>query len=152
MAIFPPTIHSPRTAITTPITSTLSHSLHLATLCHGLLRSTTFFLLIRLYLFTSVLVHTTFLLLLRNVAHALRIFAINTLYALKHSTINVLHESKFLAGGIAKEARKRTEKARKKIFFEFMVWILNPNAVALFVFWPGWIVVAGVWFGARLWG
>jgi hypothetical protein len=39
---------------------------------------------------------------------------------------------------------KGTEKLRRKLFFEFMVWILNPNAVVLFIFWSGWIVLGGI--------
>lgn len=40
---------------------------------------------------------------------------------------------------------KRTEKARARIFFEFMVWLLHPSPVVLLIFWPGWIfVIMGV--------
>ena len=46
---------------------------------------------------------------------------------------------------ISARAWESTEKFRDACFFHFMVWILNPYAVALFIFWPGWIVVGAIW-------
>lgn len=40
---------------------------------------------------------------------------------------------------------KSTEKFRDACFYHFLVWILNPYALALFIFWPGWIVVGAIW-------
>ena len=46
---------------------------------------------------------------------------------------------------------KATERARRKIFIEFMIFILGGGqAVFLVLFWPGWIVVAGAVAGAWL--
>lgn len=56
------------------------------------------------------------------------------------------------AKAVVRHAWKRTEKARDKVFFEFMVWILNPHAVALLVFWPGWILIGALWVWWMLWG
>lgn len=53
---------------------------------------------------------------------------------------------------VVRHAWKKTEKARDRVFFEFMVWILNPHAVALLVFWPGWIVIGGLWVWWMIWG
>jgi len=40
---------------------------------------------------------------------------------------------------------KRTESLRRKLFFEFMVFILGcGNGILLIVLWPGWILVGGV--------
>lgn len=50
-------------------------------------------------------------------------------------------------------AYKRSEPIRQKLFFEFMVFILNPglgHALCVFLFWPGWMLlwvfVLGYWF------
>lgn len=40
---------------------------------------------------------------------------------------------------------KSIEPLRQKLFFEFMVWILNPYAMSLFIFWPGWPVLGLSW-------
>jgi hypothetical protein len=36
-------------------------------------------------------------------------------------------------------------KCRARLFREFVAWILNPHALALLVFWPGWWLLAAVW-------
>jgi hypothetical protein len=66
----------------------------------------------------------------------------NAVYVCKVFTINVVVATRFGAAAVW----KRTERVRRKLFFEFMVWILNPNAVMLFIFWPGWIVLLGFLF------
>jgi hypothetical protein len=43
--------------------------------------------------------------------------------------------------GAVRRAWKRTERARARVFFEFMVWLLHPSPLVLFIFWPGWIFV-----------
>jgi hypothetical protein len=47
------------------------------------------------------------------------------------------------ATAFARYAWKRTERLRDRMFFEFMVWILHPSPLALFLLWPGWVVVFG---------
>ncbi|KAH0547664.1 hypothetical protein FGG08_000153 [Glutinoglossum americanum] len=42
-------------------------------------------------------------------------------------------------------AWRRTEKFRDRCFYDFIVLLVNPNAVALVLFWPGWIVVGVAW-------
>jgi hypothetical protein len=117
----------------------LSHSLHFAALFQRLLSSTSFFLCVRLSLFTL---------------YTARLLVLNSFYASKILLLKSYDASRLLAWSglvaskcVARKAWKATEKVRRKLFFEFMVWILNPYAVALFIFWPGWIVIAGVWFG-----
>lgn len=42
------------------------------------------------------------------------------------------------------------EPLRRKLFREFIIWILNPGLggmVCCVVFWPGWILAGGLWFG-----
>jgi hypothetical protein len=144
MAILTPTQHSStaktlsqsRQLIST-IYPALSRSLKFALLFQRLLSTTTFFLCVRLSIFT---LYTTKLLLL------------NALYASKLLVLNLLIASRVVAWGVASEVWKRTEKARRKMLFEFIVWILNPNAVALLVFWPGWIVLAGIYFACHYFG
>ena len=37
------------------------------------------------------------------------------------------------------------EKFRADCFWHFMCWLLNPNAILLLLFWPGWFLIALVW-------
>jgi hypothetical protein len=141
MAILTPTQHSSTVKtlsqsnyIISALYPALTHSLKFALLFQRLLSTTTFFVCARLSIFT---LYTTKLLLL------------NALYASKLLVLNLLIASKVVALRIASAVWKHTEKARRKLFFELMLWILNPNAVALFVFWPGWIVLAGIYFACQ---
>lgn len=109
----------------------LIHTLYLAALFQRLLSVTTFSLCVHLSLFTF---YTT------------RLLALNSYYASKLLIINLLTLFKLMATRLVSSIWKRTEKARRKLFFELVIWILNPNAVALLVFWPGWIALAGVYF------
>lgn len=141
MAILTPTQHSStvktlsqRNHFISTFSPALTHSLKFALLFQRLLSTTTFFVCVRLSIFT---LYTTKLLLL------------NALYASKLLVFNLLIASRVVALRIAFAVWKYTEKARKKLFFEFMLWILNPNAVVLFVFWPGWIVLTGIYFACQ---
>jgi hypothetical protein len=138
MAIFTPTQHSSTVKtlsqsnhLISTLYPALTRSLKFALLFQRLLSTTSFFLCVRLSIFT---LYTTRLLLL------------NALYASKLLILNLLIASRVIAWGLASAIWKRTEKARRKLFFEFILWILNPNAIALLVFWPGWIVMAGIYF------
>lgn len=44
-----------------------------------------------------------------------------------------------------KRGWKATEELRKKLFFEFMAFVLGAggNQILLVVFWPGWVVLVG---------
>lgn len=42
-------------------------------------------------------------------------------------------------------AGKRFQKIREDCFWHFMVWILNPYAFWLLIFWPGWIILGTAW-------
>jgi hypothetical protein len=112
----------------------LTNSLKFALIFQRLLSTTTFFICIRLSIFT--LYTSKFILL-------------NAIYASRLLVLNLLIASRVVVLGIASAVWKRTEKARKKLLFEFIIWILNPNAVALLVFWPGWIVLAGIYFACH---
>lgn len=94
-----------------------------------------------------------------NAYHASRIFLINAWHTLVFVAINLFFASRVIgiktlqALGVAmvhgwvvasttvKRAWKRTERARARAFFDFMVWLLHPSPLILFVFWPGWIFV-----------
>jgi len=107
-----------------------------------------------------------------NFYHASRIFLVNLQHTLVFLSINIFYASEIiisksleilrllaikgtqhgntmLARGMvtaafaARNLWKRTEKARARIFFEFMVWILHPSPLIMLVFWPGWIFVFG---------
>ncbi|OBT68542.1 hypothetical protein VE03_01692 [Pseudogymnoascus sp. 23342-1-I1] len=94
-----------------------------------------------------------------NAYHASRIFVINAWHTAVFVGINLFYASRAAAllglrsgwavGGhgwvVARDgvrgAWKRTERARARVFFEFMVWLLHPSPLVLFIFWPGWIFV-----------
>ena len=40
---------------------------------------------------------------------------------------------------------KRLYRFRQDCFWHFMCWVLNPNALLLLLFWPGWLLVLGIW-------
>ena len=83
-----------------------------------------------------------------NLFHASRIVGIKAVRFLgiaatfAWSNVSALSGHGWVAASFAvKSGWKRTEKARKRMFFEFMVWILHPLPLVLFIFWPGWIFV-----------
>ena len=49
-----------------------------------------------------------------------------------------------------REVYKRSEPARKRLFWEFMVWLLHPSPVLMVVMWPGWIVLVMAWVAWKL--
>jgi hypothetical protein len=139
--------HAPPTAASLSLTTShliaalhpaLTQSLHFAAIFQRLLSSYTFFVSVQISLFA---VYTTQLLLL-NAYFASKVVLLNSYYVSSLLAWNGLLTTREMA----RRGWKALEPLRKKLFFEFMVWILNPYAVALFVFWPGWIVVGGVWF------
>lgn len=137
MAVLPPAQHSSRVKalsqrnqLISTVYPALVRSLKLALLFQRLLSTTTCFLCIRLSIFT---LYTTKLLLL------------NALHASELLVFNLFLASKVVAWRLASMIWKRSEKARRKLLFEFMLWVMNPNAMALLIFWPGWIVLAGIY-------
>jgi len=60
---------------------------------------------------------------------------------------HLLHQSR----KIIHTLYKRAEPIRQKLFFEFMVFILNPglgHGLIVLLFWPGWLVL---WMGLCAW-
>ncbi|PMD19004.1 hypothetical protein NA56DRAFT_706047 [Hyaloscypha hepaticicola] len=120
----------------------LSSSLYLAAILQQLLSTTTIFLLFRTYQLS--------LFLLQQSYHASQVLLIRSLYASSLICKNAVWASK---QGM-RALWKSTEGTRKKLFREFMIFILGGgNQVILLLFWPGWILVGGsVWAALRLWG
>lgn len=48
---------------------------------------------------------------------------------------------------VLKEAYRRSEPARQRLFFEFMLLLFHPAPMVMLIFWPGWILVGAgyVW-------
>jgi hypothetical protein len=120
----------------------LSSSLYLAAILQQLLSTTTIFLLFRTYLLS--------LFLLQQSYHASQVLLIRSLYASSLLCKNASWASK---QGM-RLLWKSTEGIRRKLFREFMIFILGGgNQLILVVFWPGWILVGvSVWGVWRLWG
>ncbi|OBT88291.1 hypothetical protein VE02_03424 [Pseudogymnoascus sp. 03VT05] len=83
-----------------------------------------------------------------NLFFASRVVAVKTLQALGVATVFGLRSGSVVSGHgwvaartAVKRGWKRTERARARVFFEFMVWLLHPSPLVLFIFWPGWIFV-----------
>lgn len=83
-----------------------------------------------------------------NLFYASRVVGIKTLQALGVATVfgwrngSAMSGHGWVAASLAvKRAWKRTERARARVFFDFMVWLLHPSPLVLFIFWPGWIFV-----------
>jgi hypothetical protein len=123
----------------------LTHSYHLATLFQHLLSTTTLFLFFRAYI--------SALFLLRQSFFASQILLIQSYYASKLLLIKSYYASALLARKLGpvvevgrKEARRLVKKLSKKLFFEFMVFVLGTggNQILLVLFWPGWMVLGGV--------
>jgi hypothetical protein len=112
-----------------------ANSLCLATILQRLLSTTTLFLLFRSYLLSIFLLQQSY--------HASQILLIQSLYASSIACKNAYWASK-------KGTRllwRSTEGMRKKLFMEFMIFVLGGgNQLILVLFWPGWIiVVGGIW-------
>jgi hypothetical protein len=134
---------NPTTILTTQNTKTIlallspafANSLYLATILQRLLSTTTLFLLFRSYLLS--------IFLLQQSHHASQILLIQSLYASSIACKNAYWASK-------KGTRllwRSTERMRKKLFMEFMIFVLGGgNQLILVLFWPGWIIVGGgIW-------
>lgn len=127
----PTTAHNTQ-PILTLLSPAFSNSLYLATILQRLLSTTTLFLLFRTYLVS--------LFLLQQSYYASQILLIRSLYASSILCKNAYWTSK----QVMRALWRSTEGIRKKLFREFMIFILGGgNQLILVVFWPGWIVVGG---------
>lgn len=149
--------HNPTTTIRKPIS--LVHSISSPALIRALLAATVFHHFIALIAIDTLI--RAYFLAIRVLA--VKIFLIATLfrYILSPATILALsfatNAIKLALGAfgsalkiVSKTLYKHTERIQRQIFFNFMVWILNPYAVYLFIFWPGWILVGSIWVGIRI--
>jgi len=123
----------------TIINPAVTHFFHLAAIFQHLLSTT---------LFVSMV-------LAANAWYASKILTRQLLFVTAFLSIYCYYALKLAAAKtimLAKMLWKRTEKARDRMFFEFMVWVLNPNAALLLIFWPGWIVFAALYIVWRFLG
>ena len=116
--------------ILTLFSPALAHSLYFVAILQRFLSTTTLFVFLRCYLLSAVV--------LRQSYYATQVLAIQGYYALSMVTRHALSMG-----------WKATEPIRKKLFFEFAVFILgNGNGLLLLMFWPGWLVIGGGVWGA----
>ena len=121
--------------ILTLLSPALTNSLYFAAIAQRLLSTTTLFLIFRTYLLS--------LFLLQQSYHASQILLIWSLYA-----SSILFENTYWASKQGMRVLwESSEGTRKKLFMEFMIFVLGGgNQFILVVFWPGWIVIgAGIW-------
>jgi len=121
--------------ILTILSPAFTNSLYLAHKLQHLLSTTTLFLLFRAYLLS--------LFLLQQSHHATQVLLIRIFYA-----ASILGKNALWTGERGmRVVWKSTEGTRKKLFHEFMVFVLGSggNAAILVLFWPGWILVGGFW-------
>lgn len=135
----PSTLFSPSTSspqVRTLLSPALSNAVHFATTLQKFLGATTLFLLWRSYLLTDALFRRT-----RNL---LRTLAVQSYYTAKTFTWHVLRSGK----QAVRRGWRATEPVRNKIFFEFMVFVLGGgNGLILVLFWPGWLIIGGGFWG-----
>ena len=118
--------------ILTILSPAFTNPYYLVTILQRLLSTTTLFLLFRTYLLSLFLLHQSH--------HASQILLFQSLYASSIACKNAYWASK---QGIRLLWRS-TEGMRKKLFMEFMIFVLGGgNQLILVVFWPGWILVGG---------
>ncbi|KAK3502168.1 hypothetical protein B0T13DRAFT_162278 [Neurospora crassa] len=137
----PPTI----TTHPTPTTPLLAHIIPLL--------ATTFKTLYQTHLLLFSLCFSTLTLLLVHILSTLHLFSLN-LYLVCHL---ILYRTLLFVKTITMETAtlsysiwdsRKARQIRKKIEFEFFVWILGPGGNLLcFLLWPGWIVL-----GVMVWG
>lgn len=60
-------------------------------------------------------------------------------------TLWMLGNAASASGTLLKRGWKSTEKFRDDCFVQVLIWLLNPYALALFVFWPGWWILGLGW-------
>ena len=114
----------------TSLSPVFTRSLYLATFLPRLLSTTTIFLTFRVYLLTAILLRQSF--------SSSQYLLVQTYYACVILTEVALLRAKT----IMNLGWRATENLRKKLFFEFMVFLLGGGyGLLLIILWPGWIVV-----------
>ena len=110
----------------------LTNSLYFAAILQKLLSTTTLFLAFRAYFISTILLKQSY--------YASQILALQSYYA-----SGVLARQAFRAWMMSMRLSwKATERLRKKLFYEFALFILGTGYYGLLVvFWPGWIVIGG---------
>lgn len=119
-------------SILTNLTPALAHALYFAAVFRRILGSTTLFVAFRAYLLSLVLLRQSF--------YASQLILLQSYYA------TVLLSKQLFAAGkqIVRMAWKSTEAIRRKLFFEFMVFLLGSGyGLLLVVLWPGWLFIGG---------
>jgi hypothetical protein len=141
---------NPAALLTTPGTATiltvlspaLTHSLYFAAVFQRLLSTTTLFVIFRAYFLSLVVLRQSF--------YASQVLLLQSYYAA------FLLSRQFFGAGkrILKMGWQGTENIRRKLFFEFMVFLLGTGyGMLLVVLWPGWIVIGcGAWALLRICG
>ncbi|KAH7354926.1 hypothetical protein BKA65DRAFT_475398 [Rhexocercosporidium sp. MPI-PUGE-AT-0058] len=108
----------------------LTHSFYLASTFQRLLSTTTLFLFLRTYMLS--------LILLQNSLYVSQVLLLKASY----TTLLLAKSSLAMAKEMGRIGWKASEGLRKKLWFEFMVFVLGGgNGLMLLVFWPGWIVL-----------
>ncbi len=116
----------------------LTHSLYLATTFRRLFSTTTLFIFFRAYML--------YLLLIKNSLYVSRLLGLQAQY----TSLLLARNSVAALKRATRMGWKSTERLRRKLWFEFMVFVLGGggNGLILVLFWPGWIVlgvVLGLW-------
>lgn len=112
----------------------LTQSLYLAAVFQRLLSTTTLFVAIRAYFISLILLRQSF--------YASQILLLQSYWA----TILLSRRSLAAVKSVVKMSWKATESIRRKLFFEFMVFILGGGyGLCLILLWPGWLVIGGTW-------
>jgi len=118
----------------------LTHSFWLANIFQRLLSTTTLFLFFRTYLLSLMLLRQTYL--------ASQILLLQSYWASLILGKSAIWTTK--KGWQAGWENAVAKKLRKKLMYEFLVFVLaTGNPLLLVVFWPGWIVVLGGYWGTR---
>jgi hypothetical protein len=128
-----------------------THSVWLANIFQRLLSTTTLFLFFRTYLLSLALLRQTYL--------ATQILLLQSYWASKILAVQGYTASRVVGKSAVWTTKKSlhmgwnnkaTKALRKKLVFEFYVFLLaTGNPLMLIVFWPGWIVVLGGYWGVR---
>jgi hypothetical protein len=162
MGLSPPTSSLPTQA------PALTSTLHQTSLLPRLLNTTTSFLYLRAYILTHILsflpplyyLTTVLSRLISNTTRVptLQLFILSQVLLIQaywvasllavqsyYASLLVLRQGWWLGKGGVRYAWKGSEGLRKKLWFELVVFVLgNGNGIVLILFWPGWIVIAGI--------
>ncbi|KAF7539601.1 hypothetical protein G7Z17_g12399 [Cylindrodendrum hubeiense] len=116
----------------------LGPALEIAFRFQSLISSVSLFLCLRAWFLATVT--------LANILYASKIVALQALIATKFGAFHSYTMSTRAADGVWNS--KSIQKLRKKLFYEFAVFILGGgNCVFILVFWPGWWVIGGASWG-----